>query len=103
VLEAATMSQDLVPLVYEKHTIRVSGDMLCLTDMWHAAKSPPNMDPRQWVRLKSTTDFIEHLASNVGIPYNQLLIKRRGLGGTLAHWLLAFSYAIGRIYRSDSS
>ena len=35
------------------------GGMVCLTDLWRAAGSPPNKEPAQWLGQKQAQEYIE--------------------------------------------
>lgn len=83
------------PLSYNGVIIQDQGEMLSLTDMWKAAKSPANQDPAQWLRSATAEAFIEAVSVNMGIFHNELVKTVRGgkNPGTSAHWQVAFAYA----------
>jgi len=65
-------------------------EMINLNDLWRAAGSPQNQDPRQWIRSAQASRLIEAL--NVG---NSHVIKttRGKSGGTWGCYDLALTYA----------
>lgn len=82
-----------VALIYREHRIRLNQDRLVnLNDMWIAAGSPANKDPRQWIRLPTTADLIEVCAFNVEKSHILRSIRGRA-GGTWAIPNLAVAYA----------
>lgn len=77
-------------LVYEGRTIRLTGEMLSLTDMWKAAGSPANQAPAQWLRSAAATNFTQTVAVIVGNSHDKLVdTKKRG--GTTAHWQIGLA------------
>lgn len=84
------MSQELI---YNDQRISVNDEMLCLTDMWRAAGSPKNQDPRNWIRFAGK-EYIEHNAENLNQCGAPVLKTDRGRGGgTWAYWKIGFAYA----------
>ena len=110
---------DRTLLTYEGTAIRRRGEMLNLTDMWHAAGSPAYRRPPLWLDMEETKRFrafgrrrwsyradSEAEASGVADPNithgdvwtaggDDLVTTARGRhgGGTWAHWQLALAYA----------
>lgn len=65
-----------------------------LTDLWRAAGSPENKEPRQWVRLPQSIEFIEAVCKNLNVEKSHVLKSVSGKGGgTWANRLIAVSYA----------
>jgi hypothetical protein len=73
----------------------------CLKDLYYAAGSPPNKEPKDWKRLQTTTELAIALLKRVGYSHpisdNQIktvLYNRPGRGkGIFAHPILAGAYA----------
>lgn len=79
-------------LTYNGQTIRERADMLCLTDMWKAAGSPPSKRPSHWARLPQAVEFISKTLENVG--KSDVWAQRSGRGGGVwAHWQIGMAYA----------
>ncbi len=73
--------------------IRSQDGLICLTDLWKAAGSESNRDPRQWKR-KMGQQFIESVAEKLNVPISHIYKTTRGKnGGTYAHWQIALAYA----------
>lgn len=67
---------------------------LSLNDIWLAAGSPKSKDPRQWVRLESTTQLIETVAEIYNVQKIHIIKTRKGKGGgSFAHKNIALAYA----------
>lgn len=65
-----------------------------LTDLWRAIGSPENKEPRQWVRLPQSIEFIEAVCRNLNVEKSHVLKSSSGKGGgTWANRLIAVSYA----------
>ena len=80
---------------YNGHDIHVDDrQFVSLTDMWRAADSPGNKDPRQWRRLPESDGFIGHIAAALNVGKSHVIRADRGRGGgTWAHWQVALAYA----------
>lgn len=73
--------------------INVSNEQMSLTDLWKAAGSPANKDPRQWKR-KEGKAFIKAVAKKLNVPEGHIIVSTRGKGGsTFGHWQIAMAYA----------
>ncbi|HEY9643509.1 MAG TPA: KilA-N domain-containing protein [Coleofasciculaceae cyanobacterium] len=73
--------------------INVSNEQMSLTDLWKAAGSPANKDPRQWKR-KEGKAFIKAVAKKLNVPEGHIIVSTRGKGGsTFGHWQVAMAYA----------
>ena len=80
-------------LTYEGAMIGQRDQMLSLTDMWRAAKSPEHREPYEWAR-KEGSEFIGFIAEMHNTPIGRIMIAKRGKGGsTFAHWQIALAYA----------
>lgn len=69
---------------------------LSLNDLWIAAGSPKNRDPKEWQRLDSTKQLIETVAEIYDVGFSRILNVQRGKGkvqGTFAHKNIALAYA----------
>lgn len=74
--------------------IRQVDDLLSLNDIWQAAGSPANKDPRQWVRLPNVIQLLDTVTRMLNVGKSHILKATKGKGGgTLAHWQLAMTYA----------
>jgi phage antirepressor YoqD-like protein len=82
-------------LLFSGNTIRVDGDMVCLTDMWRA-DGDTSKRPSDWARITSTIDLTKHVSSMVGTAHDGLFRVVRAGGNeapaTFAHWHLALAY-----------
>lgn len=69
--------------------------LVSLGEMWKAAGSPANKDPRQCARLPQAASFIENVARSLNVGESHIWKSRRGkhLSGTWAHWQIALAYA----------
>lgn len=85
---------DIAPIFYGDVQVRYNDKgLICLTDMFSAAGSPENKDPRQWKR-KSGQEFIDFVANNLNVPTGHIYQSSKGRGGaTWAHWQIALAYA----------
>lgn len=86
---------------------RHSGNgLVSLTDMWKAEGSPPNKQPRDWMRLEATIDLLKRMSEQMGVTPiwgskgvikgvpGILEAKRGGIApGTYAIPALAIDYA----------
>ncbi len=80
-------------LVYGGVEIGERGEMLSLTDMWRADKSPVNREPFNWIR-KEGARLIDQVAADYNLPASQVKSVKQGKGGgTFAHWQIAMAYA----------
>jgi hypothetical protein len=87
-------ADEMTLFTYENQPITRRGEMLNLTQMWVANGRLKNQKPGQWLRLPSTEQFSERLASVVGLSHNALIVTERGAeGSTWTHWQLALVYA----------
>src|SRR5271156_6570700 len=92
------MSTALTACSIAGHIISCRGkkghESVSLTDIYKAAGSPPNKDPREWLRHDDTREFIDFQAKllNVGLDHIYQTKKGRS-GGTMAHWVVAIKYA----------
>jgi hypothetical protein len=69
-------------------------DEVNLTDLWRAIGSPENKEPRQWVRLPQSIEFIEAVCRKLNVEKSHVLKSSSGKGGgTWANRLIAVSYA----------
>jgi hypothetical protein len=82
-------------LVYSGTRIRDRDEMLCLTDMWRAARSPEGKEPWRWAETEQAKQFVEFIADSLNLVKNEVWISERGRhdGGTWAHWQVALAYA----------
>lgn len=71
--------------------LKVSGEMVSLTDLWKGQGSESRNHPKDWLK----TDAVKKLTNELSkVDNSPLLEVRRGhLGGTYAHWQLALAYA----------
>ena len=66
-------------------------DMVCLTDMWKASGSKAAKEPRKFLKLKDTTEYVNELnRQNLG---GLKIIKGRHNSGTWACKYIAYKYA----------
>lgn len=73
--------------------IHLSGERLCLTDMWKAAGSPENREPWNWSRFEGSR-FIDAVAQLHNLSTAQVIEAKKGKGGgTWAHWQIGIAYA----------
>lgn len=83
-------------LSFNGHTIRVEGEMTCLTDMWKANGSDPSQRPTEWARIQATVQFVEFLEETmVGNTHHESfrVVRDGGNVATFAHWQIALAYA----------
>jgi hypothetical protein len=74
--------------------IHDGGDDLNLTDMFHASGSPVGKDPAQWLKLRVTREFVDHICSLHNTTIHHIIRAVRGKGGcTWAHWQIGLAYA----------
>ncbi len=71
------------------------GNLMSLNEIYVAAGSPSNQDPRQWERLSTTPHLIDKVAENLNVGKSHIWKTKRGRhgGGTWAHWSIATEYA----------
>jgi hypothetical protein len=96
------MASELIPLTTFNNIVVHVGErgLVSLNDLWKAAGSPANRDPRQWARLPQTIRFIAHVQRELNVGKSHICQSSRGCnGGTWAHWKLALDYAA---YLSES-
>lgn len=89
------MLPDRLELSYNGVDIDVDdGRLVCLNDMWKAAGSPPNKDPRQYKRYGGI-ELADALATWTGVDRAHIWKSKRGrhLSGVWAHWQVAIGYA----------
>lgn len=91
------------PLTLKGTHIREDANgLLCLGDIYKAARQPKNQSPPQWQRLPTTTRLIvalveknmgkSHVSGKISVS-SVVYTKRGGDGGTYAHPVLAAAYA----------
>lgn len=74
--------------------INADNEMVSLTDLWKAAGSPANEDPRQWVRLPNSDQLIETLGNALNVEKSHIIKSKKGKGGgTWGHKSIALAYA----------
>lgn len=81
------------PLVYNGVEIHDRGEMLCLTDMWKAGRSPSGRGPADWLALSSVKEFMACVDASYNAGKSGILTKKGKNGGTYAHWQIGLSYA----------
>lgn len=89
-------SKNLVLLEYGNTTITLdkTNNLVSLNQLWKAAKSPKNKDPRSWLRLDSSAEFLFALEKKLNVVLNHILKTAKGRGGgTWGHWQVALAYA----------
>jgi hypothetical protein len=75
-------------------SIHYEGEMVSLTDLWKAAGSPKNKDPRFWVRNETTIQLVETVQNILNVSKSHILKSKKGVGGgTIAHKQIALAYA----------
>lgn len=82
-------------LTYNGQTINERGEMLSLTDMWRAAGASNDRRPNDWLKLKGTAEFVEHVAALGGKPASDIIqaLNEAGTWNTWAHWQIGLAYA----------
>lgn len=75
-------------------SIRLSDNMISLTDMWKAQGSPDARRPNDWLALPETKKLLPVLASEVNAEISGIYETRKGKGGgTIGLPKLAIAYA----------
>lgn len=73
------------------------GNLMSLNEIYVAAGSPANKDPRQWDRLLTTQQLIDSVCENLHVGKSHVYKRSRARadrgGGTWAHWNIATEYA----------
>ena len=91
-LPALTLAGVVIEMTGEK-----DWEMLSLNGIYKAAGSPPNKDPRQWLRLSSTEEAIDFQAKLLDVEKSHIVkTERGGAGGggsSMAYWVIAIKYA----------
>ncbi len=65
---------------FNGRNIRSEEGLICLTDLWKAAGSESNRDPRQWKR-KMGQQFIDSVAKRLNTNMSDIYKSVRGKGG----------------------
>lgn len=93
-------SEELPKLEIRKYDANIlesigrDGDLLSLTDLWRAAGSPENKDPKYWLRQEQTKGFVSATSRILKVSENHLLkVKRGKSGGSHGHKQIALEYA----------
>jgi hypothetical protein len=89
-------SKNLVSLEYQGTLICFEKDskLFSLNQLWKAAGSPKNKDPRRWLDLDQSGTFIFALEKKLNVDLTDILKTVRGRGGgTWGHWQIALAYA----------
>ncbi len=86
-------TRSVVPLVYNGTLIHERHEMLSLTDMWKAARSPSGRAPADWLALASTKEFASAVEASFNAGKSGIKTKTGRGGGTYAHWQIALAYA----------
>lgn len=74
--------------------VKLTEEMVCLTDLWKASGQGREMAPYEWARIESSEQFIETVAQKQNTGRDRVLKSKRGKGGgTWAHWQIAMAYA----------
>jgi len=77
--------------------IRTDGDMVNLNDLYVAAGSPTNKEPRRWLDTESSIEAIDSVCKNLHVAKIDVLKTSKARvdrgGGTWAHKLLAVEYS----------
>lgn len=82
-------------LKYKDKNVRVSNDLVCLTDIWIAEGRTRNKNPGKWIRYDSSKESISRISYELGRPEIELLkVKCRGNGQgyTFVHYEIAKIY-----------
>lgn len=70
------------------------GGLVSLNDLWTAAGSPANRDPRHWLFLPESKRFVAFLCRRDNVRKSDILKTVRGRnGGSWGHWKIALDYA----------
>ena len=71
------------------------GNLMSLNEIYVAACSPANQDPRRWMDTEGFRQFIDSICEILNVAKNVVLKTKRGRhgGGTWAHWKIATKYA----------
>jgi hypothetical protein len=67
------------PSIFEN--VRKKGSKLNLNDLWKAAGSPENKDPKQWKRLPDTESFFTSACKILNVGKSHLIESASGKGG----------------------
>jgi hypothetical protein len=89
-------SKNLVPLRYQDTLITFdkTNNLVSLNQLWKAANSPKGKDPRRWLELDQSAEFIFALEKKLNVNLNDILKTVRGRGGgRWGHWQIALAYA----------
>ncbi|WP_107667986.1 KilA-N domain-containing protein [Cyanothece sp. BG0011] len=89
-------SNNLIALKYQDTLISVdpTNNLVSLTQLWKAANSPKNRDPRRWTETDGSALFLLALEKKLNVATNDILKTVRGRnGGTWGHWQVALAYA----------
>lgn len=71
-----------------------ANNMIKLNLLWKAIGSPKSKDPRSWIELKQSSEFIFVLEKKLNAHLTDILKITRGRGGGIwAHWQIALAYA----------
>lgn len=94
------MSTNSTALVIDGRDIRRSGEEWSLTDLWHAAGSPRDKRPVDWLRTDAARMFVEFIEDSLKVAgghvgdFSAVRTVRGGdTPGTWAHWQIALAYA----------
>jgi hypothetical protein len=49
--------------------------MISLDDLWKAAGSPPDKEPKKWLQTKQGKAFIANLANDLDVPPESLILN----------------------------
>lgn len=82
---------NLPVLVYNRITVRFTGQFWCLNDMHRAAGNDPNKRPNDWLRRSEAQELIGFLTTAGGRSLVETVEGRRG--GTWADRRVAIAYA----------
>jgi hypothetical protein len=92
--ESQRQPMKLPALLYGTDVIHQRSEMLSLTDMWRAARSPEGRRPNDWLALSSTAEFREAVEASFNAGKSGIETTRGGKApGTWAHWQIALAYA----------
>jgi hypothetical protein len=87
-------------LVYEGEIINARAEMLSLTDMWRAAKSPPTQRPDDWKNDAANVAFMELVAANPNAVHGGIW---KGQRATVARWSSALKAGPSRFKNTGST
>lgn len=75
-------------------TVKVTDEMVSLTDLWKAQGAEKRNRPVDWLRTDGVKQLVETLEEKTKGEDSHLIEIRKGKGGgTYAHWQLALAYA----------